>query len=249
MLSARDERALISRAKEGDRCARQEMVEISLGLVHAIAAEFRSPLLTRSELIQEGVVGLLRAIDRFDMGRELRFSTYAVWWIRRSMHEAVTNARPIRIPAHAARQLAAIRSAESELVGADHRRPSDAQIARATGLRASTVRRLRAAPFVARSLDEPSAAEGAPPRERFADRDLTEPDDARVSAELTGLLALLPGRHREVLTRHYGLGPDPPMSHREVALRIGVGEARSRQLEREALRRLRSILHSRRSVF
>jgi len=222
---------------------------MSLGLVHAIAAEFSSPLLTRTDLIQEGVVGLLRAIDRFDIGRELRFSTYAVWWIRRSMHEAVTNARPIRIPPHAARQLAAIRSVESELLGAGRRRPSDAQIARATGLRASTVRRLRTAPFVARSLDEPSAAGSAPLRDCVAHSALPDshdplPVDER-SGELVGLLALLPDRHREVLTRHYGLGSDPPMSHREVALRIGVGEARSRQLEREALHRLRSIVHRR----
>jgi len=250
-LSARDERALVSRAKAGDRSARQKLAQTSLGLVRAVAEEFSSPLLTHSELIQEGMVGLLQAIDRFDIDRELRFSTYAVWCIRRAMHEAVTNARPIRIPPHAARQLAAIRNAESELQAADRRRPSDAEIARATALRPSTVRKLRVAPFVSRCLDEPSSDASSFLRERVPDSALPDSHESLVAREradeLARLLALLPDRHREVLTRHYGLGRDRPMSHREVGRRIGVGEARSRQLEQEALRRLRSMFRGTRT--
>jgi len=252
LLSTREERALLSRAQAGERQARQEIAQMSLGLVHVIATEFSFTLLSRADLIQEGVIGLLEAIDRFDLGRGLRFSTYAGWCIRRSMHEAITNARPIRIPARAARQLAAIRSAESDLEAGGCPYPSDAQIAGATGLRASTVRRLRVAPFVACSLDEPLATERASFRDCVAVGAHSESDDPLAASERTrqlkGLLALLPDRHREVLTCHYGLGRDRPMSHREVGLRIGVGEARSRQLEREALHRLRSIFHQRRNV-
>jgi len=222
---------------------------MSLGLVHAVAAEFSSPLLARTDLIQEGVVGLLHAIDRFDARRQLRFSTYAVWWIRRSMHEALTNARPIRIPAAAARQLAAIRSAESALEAASRRHPSDTELAHATGLRTSTVRNLRVAPFVACSFDELPTDGNTPLRDRVGDMAQVDADDLVVAneraSEVTRLLALLPERHREVLTRHYGLGRARAMSHRELAVRIGVGVARSRQLEREALHRLRSIFEQR----
>lgn len=250
-LSARDERALMSRAKAGDRRARQDLAERSIGLVQKIAREFSSQFLARTDLIQEGMVGLLQAIDRFDLDRELRFSTYAVWWIRRSMHEAVTNGRAIRIPAQAARHLAAIRSAESNLQAVGRRRPTDAQIARATGLRTSTVRKLRAAPFVACSFDEPSGADGLSLADHVANTVLPDNDDApaagEAAGELSGLLALLPNRHREVLTCHYGLGRDGPMSHRDVGLRVGVGEARSRQLEQEALRRLRSMFRGTRT--
>jgi RNA polymerase sigma factor (sigma-70 family) len=251
LLSRSEERAVLSRAQAGDRQARQELAQTSLGLVHVIASEFSSPLLSRADLIQEGVIGLLEAIDRFDLGRGLRFSTYAGWCIRRSMHDAVTNARPIRIPARAARQLAAIRSAESDLEAKGCQRPSDAQLAEAAGLRTSTVRNLRAAPFIACSLDEASATETAPLRDCAEARADSEFDDPLAVGErtrhVTGLLALLPDRHREVLMCHYGLGRDRPMSHREVGRRIGVGEARSRQLEREALHRLRSIFCQRRN--
>src|ERR1044072_8914491 len=114
LLTADDEIGLARRIEQGDAEAHDEMIVRNLRLVRALAARYSGRGVPFEELVQEGTIGLMRAVDKFDHRRGLKFSTYAVWWIRRSLLDAIGEARAIRIPAAAARQMAAIRATDAE---------------------------------------------------------------------------------------------------------------------------------------
>jgi RNA polymerase primary sigma factor len=245
LLSAAEEIMLARRIERGDLQAKQQMIESNLRLVHAVAAPYRSSSVPFADLVQEGTVGLIRAVERFDHRREVKFSTYAVWWIRRSILDAIASAHVIRMPAKANQQLAAVRRAEAELERNEHRRASDAAIAEHTQLSVMTVRSLREAGRVTASLDEPVGGDATPLGDLLADVHAGDPFESAIAREsrdeVASMLRLLPKRHREVIVRRYGLGDDGAQTHEQIGERLGVGEERSRQLEREALHRLRSI--------
>jgi RNA polymerase primary sigma factor len=243
-LSAGEQTRLAHKVRRGDGAARRAMVEGNLRLVFAVARRYGGRGVPFADLVQEGTIGLSRAVERFDPDHGAAFSTYAVWWIRRAMLDAIAAARPIRVPAPAARRLAAVRRAEAELRRAGSGPATAEAIAGRTGLSAATVRSLRETPLVSASLDDPIGEDGASLRDLVADENAVDPveraiaDDDRRS--VSALLRLLPARHREVLSRRYGLEA-PAESHEEIGARLGVGEERSRQIEREALHRLRSV--------
>ena len=240
-----EERALAQRIERGDAGAKQEMIESNLRLVLAVARSYRGTSVPFADLVQEGTIGLIRAVDRFDYRRGVKFSTYAVWWIRRALRDAIASSHVIRIPPKARQQLAAVRHAEAELERIGPGYASDAQIAKHTGLGLASVRSVRAAARVIASLDEPVGEDMLPLYELVADERVAEPLQTTIAAEdrrrLCALLLMLPNRHRDVLTRRYGLNGGAIESHATIGERLGVGEERSRQLEREALHRLRSI--------
>jgi RNA polymerase primary sigma factor len=244
LLSAADEVRLARRIERGDPAAKDELVTANLGLVYALAERYRARGVPLEDLVQEGSIGLVRAAERFDHRRGLRFSTYAGWWIRRSIMDALTNAKVIRIPPAARRQLAAVLRAEDELrrLGAV---PSDEAIAERAGLSPRTVGTLRGAARVTASLDEPVGEAATPLAELIGDPDgdtpwqRTERDETR--RRLCSLLGLLPARHREVLLRRYGLDRDDAQSHEQIGSWLGVGEQRSRQLEHQGLHWLRTL--------
>jgi RNA polymerase primary sigma factor len=244
-LSRADEIALARRIERGDLEAKETMIESNLRLVHAVARSFRGSGVPYADLVQEGTLGLVRAVELFDHRRGLKFSTYAVWWIKRSMRDAIAGSNVIRIPAKANRQIAAIRRAEAQLERRGPRRASDDGIAEVTELSVTTVRSLRTAAQVVASLDEPARDGTAPLGDLIADTRAVDPSERAIAHEqrdeVAAMLRLLPQRHREVLERRYGLHGRPVQSHDEIARWLGVGEERSRQLEREALHRLRSI--------
>ena len=244
LLSRQDEVLLARRIARGDIGAKQAMVESNLGLVHAVARTFHVSGVPLEDLVQEGTVGLTRAAELFDPDRGAKFSTYAGWWIRRSIRDAIADSKVIRIPAKANRQLAAVRHAESELRRLGPGRASDAEIARLTELSVGTVRALRDAAQVTASLDEPVGEGATPLGDLVADRDGMDPADTAIAHEqrerVWAMLRLLPKRHRDVLVRRYGLIGGRAQSHAEIGRSLGVGEERSRQLERESLHRLRS---------
>jgi RNA polymerase primary sigma factor len=217
-----------------------------LGLVLWVARAYRDADVPFADLVQEGTVGLLRAAERFDHRRNVKFSTYAVWWIRRSIRDAVSGSSLIRMPAEARRHKAAVRHVEAELDRSAQRSHSDAEIAERTGLSVTTVRSVRGAAHVTVSLDAPIGTGATPAVAQLADHRLADPVEAVIAREHRGevaaLLRLLPGRHREVLIRRYGLNGHGIETHGEIGASLGVGEDRSRQLEREALNRLRSIV-------
>jgi RNA polymerase primary sigma factor len=249
LLSAAEEVSLARRIERGDRKARERMIESNLRLVFAVARSYRGRGVPFADLVQEGTIGLVRAVERFDYRREAKFSTYAVWWINRSMRDAIANSHMIRVPARANRQLAAVRSAESELERAARRSPSADAIAARTGFSAESVRELRAAARVTASLDEPVGEDGLLLGEMVADETADDPSERAIAHEdqrsIPAMLRFLPDRHREVLERRYGLGHGREQTHAEIGRCLGVGQERSRQIEREALHRLRTVAATR----
>ena len=236
---------LAQRIEQGDQAAKEEMIVGNLGLVHALAARYSGRGVPLEDLVQEGTVGLMRAVERFDHRRGLQFSTYAVWWIRRSLLDALSEGQAIRIPPAARRRIAAIQRAQDELRRRDRRSAGDEAIAHHTGLTAHTVKMLRAAPHVTASLDEPVGEDQSPLGELIADqgaRDIPElAEDRETRRQVWSMLRLLPERHRQVLVCRFGLVGDPPQTHQEIGTSLGVGEERSRQLEHQALHWLREL--------
>jgi len=245
LLSAAEEIALAKRIERGDLTAKERMIKSNLRLVAAVARAYSDSGVPFADLVQEGTVGLVRAVEKFDHRRERRFSTYAVWWIRRSILDAIADSKPIRIPATANRQLAAVRHAEAELQRIGRQPASDAEIADRTQLTVATVRSLRAAARVTASLDEPVGEGTTPLADLMADERAVDPTENAIAGEIrrevVAMLRLLPERHREVLVRRYDLHDHAVQSHDEIGERLGLGEERSRQIERDALHRLRSI--------
>lgn len=244
-LSAHDEVALARRIERGDLRARAKLIESNLGLVHSVARSYRGSGVPFPDLVQEGTVGLVRAAEKFDHRRGLKFSTYAVWWIRRSILDAAASSNVIRIPTKANQQLAAVRRAEQDLRRRGPSRATDGAIAEHTQLSEATVRSLRCAARVTASLDEPVGDDTTPLGDLVADDRVAEPSEGVIACEsrheVLAMLRLLPKRHREVLARRYGLDEHRVQTHHEIGEWLGVGEQRSRQIEREALHRLRSI--------
>ena len=222
-----------------------EIIEANQGLVRSVARRYRGLGVPFEDLVQEGNIGLMRAIDKFDPSRGLKLSTYAVWWIRSAIVQAVGEGRTIRVPARAGQQLAAIARAESELDELHHGASPAEAIAERTGLSARRIRALRDAARVTASLDQQVGDDGTPLSDLVADTGAADPwlrlDEEETRRQVWSLLRLLPKRHREIVVRRYGLHGEPPETHAEIAAGLDVGQERSRQLEREALHRLRHL--------
>jgi RNA polymerase primary sigma factor len=249
LLTAADEIRLAKRIERGDIRAKDELIESNMRLVFALARRHGGGGVPFDDLVQEGMVGLIRAAEKFDHRRGLKFSTYAFCWIRRSLADAISGARAIRIPASAGHQIAAIHAAEADLQQIDSRLPSAEAIAERTGLGVHSVRALRGAARVTTSLDEVVGGDGTPLGELIADRggvdawQHTDADETR--RQVWSMLRLLPERHREILLRRYGLRGDGAQTHAQIGAWLGVGAERIRQLEREGLHRLRELGHGR----
>jgi RNA polymerase primary sigma factor len=252
LLSQSDEIRLAKRIEFGDAHAKQRMVECNVRLVLAVARPYSGRGVPFPDLVQEGIVGLVRAVERFDHRRGVKFSTYAVFWIRRSILDAIGGQWMIRIPAHARRQIAAVRIAENDLRRAGST-PSEEAISERTGLSLGSVHALRDVARVTVSLDEVIGDQAETVGERLADPNggdaLERVGERDQRADLWAMLELLPERHREVLMRRYGLGRASAQTHQQIGEWLGLSEERSRQLEREALRRLREVAaHVRRAA-
>jgi RNA polymerase primary sigma factor len=245
LLTGAEEIGLAKRIERGDAGAKTEMIECNLRLVFSVAARYRGRGVPFEDLVQEGTMGLGRAVERFDHRRGLKFSTYAVWWIRRSLMDALSGARAIRIPAAARQQLAAIHRAETELQRLHRGAPTADDIADRAGLSVRRVRTLLDAARVTASLDEPIGEDGTPLGELIADRDgdsaWQRTAERETRRQVWSMLRVLPDRHRELILRRYGFRNSPAQTHQEIGAWLGVGEERSRQLERQALHRLREL--------
>jgi RNA polymerase primary sigma factor len=250
LLTATEEVRLGRRIERGDFAAKQQMIEANLRLVHYVASDYRGYGVEYEDLVQEGTVGLVRAVEKFDHRRGLKFSTYATWWIRRAVIDAIGKARPIRMPSRAWRQLAQVRRAEGELRNEGAGAPTNEAIAERTELSVERVRALRSSAHVTTSLDEQIGADGTPLVELISDPEPVDPlhdlEMHETRREVWSMLRLLPARHREVLVRRYGIDSGREQLHAEIGAALGLGEERSRQLESEALHRLREVGRGRR---
>jgi RNA polymerase primary sigma factor len=242
LLTAHDEQALARRIETGDPEAKDRMVRANLRLVVSIAKRYQGQGLPLLDLIQEGVIGLIRAVERFDWRRGFKFSTYATWWIRQAIARGIANqAREIRLPVHLIEEERGILRATQDLTARLGREPTTAEVATETGLTVERVREVVAAPHVVTSIDrgvgeddDTSLSELLP-----GDDDPFGDVDARLrSVWLRRAVEDMSDPHREVLRLRYGLGGGEPMTLKAIGLRLGVTPERVRQIEVDAIARL-----------
>jgi RNA polymerase primary sigma factor len=243
LLTAAEEVELAKRIERGDAAAKERMINSNLRLVVSIAKRWQGHDLALLDLIQEGIVGLIRAVEKFDWRRGFKFSTYATWWIRQAVQRAVANkARTIRVPNDVFQHEMTIARVERELRQTLERQPTDDEVAKAAKLSPNQVQRVREAARAVTSLDRP-VGEG---ETAFGDLFAAETDapgdtldlDLRKEA-VHDALARLPETEREVLQLRYGLNGDPePQSLAAVGRRLGLSRERVRQIEADALERL-----------
>jgi len=244
LLTKADEIRLAKRVERGDLNAKRQMVESNLRLVVSIAKNYRGQGLGFLDLIQEGILGLIRAVEKFDWRRDLKFSTYATWWIRQAVARALADkSRTIRLPVHVVERLQKINRAERTLMLKLGREPSNEEIAKEAKLPLYQVLDVRKAARSPISLEEPVGDDGESSFSDFlADAEAIDPMDAvsdqlRHEALQMGLSAL-PERYRRVLELRYGLDGQDPRTLDEIGREFGLTRERIRQIEVEALRDL-----------
>ena len=245
LLTADDEVRLAKAIEAGDEAARRTMIESNLRLVVSIARRYWATGLPLADLVQEGNLGLLRAVEKFDWRRGVKFSTYATWWIKQAITRGAADrgASPIRLPVHVDEQLGRLRRAQVRLAERLGREPSADELATELRLPVDGVARLLGSARAVTSLDTPVGDDGAALRDLLADDSAAGPDVLAVEAVgqevLEQALAALPERTRQVLVLRFGLASGTPRTLEEVGALLGVSRERVRQIERRALATLR----------
>jgi RNA polymerase primary sigma factor len=251
LLSAEEEIELSNRIHQGDEEARQKMILANMRLVISIAKSYVHPDLSLEELINEGTIGLMEAVKRFDPGEECRFSTYATWWIKQALRRAIlSHGRSIRIPPYMLEIIAKVKNTDTRLSSVLGRRPTLQEIAEEMGVPTSNIRPIQQAMQVTISANQPllqgmekSLAEGIqdhrfpPPEQQFFHR-----LDSNVIREILNEIG---EREADVLRMRFGLDDFEPLTLKEIGTRMNLTKERVRQIESQAIRRLKHILRAR----
>jgi RNA polymerase primary sigma factor len=242
LLSREQEVELMRRIERGDAEARELLVNSNLRLVVSIAKRYQGYEVPLLDLIQDGMLGLLRAVDGFDWRRGNKFSTYATWWIRQAVRRGVDNrSRLIRLPTHVSERAQRVARAERSLSAAEAQVDEDA-IARVAGVSRRQLRGLREAAIVVDSLDRRCGdADGSALGPSIADDgpDLQEQVEARLAAAaVRDAVEHLPERERRLIEVRFGLVDDDPSSIEAARHRLGISRGEATRLERQALHRL-----------
>ncbi len=247
LLTAADEVALAKRIERGDAAARERMINSNLRLVVSIAKRYRGLGVPFLDLIQDGAIGLERAVEKFDWRKGFKFSTYATWWIRQAVQRSVSGqSRTIRVPTHVHERRQKLSSHGRKLEAELGRTPTHEELAESTGLPLHHVSEALGVPEARVSLNQRVGdGDGNELGELFADENAEEPgalaDEALRRRAVRLALADLPERERRVLELRFGFDEEP-RSLEAIGAELGVSRERTRQLESDALRKLAATL-------
>ena len=250
LLSREEEVDLATRSRAGDEVAKQRLVEANLRLVVQIARRYVNRGLPLPDLIEEGNLGLLRAVDKFEPDRGARFATYATWWIRQAVARALANqARTIRLPVHVELLLGRYKREHQRLTQTLGRAPMALELAEAMGISEAQVDELEELRLQPVSLDAPAGRDTRRLGETLVDVDADPAASLtrlfRERADLVAVLDDLAPNERTVLRRRFGLDGDEPETLESIGRRLDYSRERIRQLETSGLRKLRALLAAR----
>ena len=246
LLTAAEEIELTKRIERGELEAKDRMINANLRLVVSQARRYQGLGLPLEDLVQEGMLGLIRAVEKFDWRRGFKFSTYGTLWIRQAIQRGLQNSgRTIRIPVHVAQRQVKVRRAEAELSAALSRDPTDEEIAAATELPVEQVTEIRELSRSLSSLDQPVSDDGEVSLGDVLPSDRPDPldevADAMRGRQLAEIVGRLPEPERKVIELRFGLAGDEPRTVRQTGTALGISSAQASELEDQALRRLANI--------
>jgi RNA polymerase primary sigma factor len=255
LLTHAEEIDLSKRAKSGDKGAGQRLIEKNLRLVVSVAKKYRGMGLPFEDLIQEGNIGLMKAVEKFDPDRGWRFSTYATWWVRQAVQRAVADkGRTIRVPVHMGDKIRKMARAYNELSAKMEREPTDEEVAERLGWAAEQVRDVKGAMPDATSFNQPltSDSDATEIGELIEDERASEVAGTVIGEMEMDWLAeaveRLPERHRYVLIKRYGLGDEETATLAQLSEELGISRERVRQVQREAERMLAGSEYGRAAI-
>jgi RNA polymerase primary sigma factor len=248
LLTPQEEIELAARIKKGDKKAREQMIKANLRLVVKIARDYEGIGLPLLDLISEGNIGLMKAVERFDPAKGGKVSTYGSWWIKQSIKRALANqAKTIRVPIHMVDKVAKMRRKALSLREELGREPNDDELGEELGVTATRVAQMRISAMQPASLDAPiSEAESNSLADVVPDENASTPyedlEEKTVTGMLQGMVKTLAPREATILRARFGLDGAPQQTLEEVAITFGVTRERIRQLQNLALKRLRRMI-------
>ena len=243
LLTAAEEVELAKRIERGDMQAKDRMINSNLRLVISQARRFQGQGLPMGDLVQEGMLGLIRAVEKFDWRKGFKFSTYAVLWIKQSIQRGLANSgTTIRIPVHIGQRERKVKTTERELAVKLGRQPTDDELAAATGLPENQVREALELTKNLASLDQAVSEDGDTALGDLLPSERPQPEeevvDALGDARVRQIVGQLPEEERNLVTLRFGLAGDEPASIRETGSQLGLSSQETRRLEEQALGRL-----------
>src|ERR1700733_10275363 len=243
LLTAAEEIELAKRIERGDLAAKERMINANLRLVVSQARRYQGHGLPMEDLVQEGMLGLIRAVEKFDWRRGFKFSTYGTLWIRQAIQRGLQNhGRTIRVPVHVSQRQVKVRKVESELSTKLGREPTDEEIAAVTEIPLEEIAELRELSRAMPSLDQPVSEDGETALGDLLASERPEPMEEVASSErdqkVNEAVGRLPAAERSVIELRFGLAGEDPKTLRQAGSELGITAERARQLEEQGLRRL-----------